>query len=302
MTKTRWVGLLALLLAAIVPASAQSLISGDITGTVTDSSGAVIVNATVTLTSIDEGGVHTEKTNSSGVYRFSLLKPGHYSVVVSQTGFEKAETNVELSVGQLLQANLALAVGTSAQTIEVSAEAGTVSTDPAQVTSFSAAEVALLPSAGGDITNIADTAPGVVVNTSGGYGNFTANGLPATSNLFTVNGENDMDPYFNINNSGASNLTLGSNEIQEATVTTNAYSGQFGQLSGAQVSYITKSGTNAFHGNGLYDWNGRDLNANDWFSNAQGEPRRLPTPTSGAPASVDPSSRTRRSSSSTTKP
>ena len=82
-------------------------------------------------------------------------------------------------------------------------------------------EVELLPNAGGDITNIAFGAPGVVVNGTGGYGNFTVNGLPATSNLFTLNGENDMDPYFNINNSGATNLTLGSNEIQEATVIAN---------------------------------------------------------------------------------
>ena len=92
--------------------------------------------------------------------------------------------------------------------------------------------MAQLPSAGGDITNIADTAPGVVVNGTGGYGNFTVNGMPATSNLFTVNGENDMDPYFNINNSGASNLTLGQNEIGEATVITNPYGGQYGQLRG----------------------------------------------------------------------
>jgi hypothetical protein len=54
--------------------------------------------------------------------------------------------------------------------------------------------------------------------------------------LFTVNGENDMDPYFNINNSGATNLTIGSNEIEEATVIANAYSGEYGQLSGAQVT------------------------------------------------------------------
>jgi hypothetical protein len=273
MTKTMMAGLLASLLLALTPAGAQSLTSGDISGTITDPSGAVIANAAVTLTSIDTGSVQNGTTSQTGTYRFSLLKPGVYSVVASQAGFEKAERKVELSVGQLLIADLRLAVGAASQTIEVSADAGTVSTDPAQVTSFTASEVALLPSAGGDITNIADTAPGVIVNTTGGYGNFTANGLPATSNLFTVNGENDMDPYFNINNSGASNLTLGANEIQEVTVTTNPYSGQYGQLAGAQVSYITKSGTNEFHGNGTYSWNGRDLNANDWFSNATGTPR-----------------------------
>ena len=77
-----------------------------------------------------------------------------------------------------------------------------------------------------------------------------------------------MDPYFNINNSGAVNLTLGSNEVQEATVVTNPYSAPYGQLSGAQVTLVTKSGTNAFHGNAQWCWNGRYMNANDWFSNA----------------------------------
>ncbi len=105
------------------------------------------------------------------------------------------------------------------------------------------------------------------MNTGQGYGNFSAYGLPATSNLFTVNGENDMDPYLNLNNSGATNLTLGKNEVQEATVISNAYSGQYGQQAGAQINYVTKSGTNQYHGNVLYQWTGRALDANDWFNN-----------------------------------
>ena len=140
-------------------------------------------------------------------------------------------------------------------------------------TPFTAMEMSQLPSPGGDISNIAQTAPGAVLNNQGGYGNFTINGLPGTSNLFTVNGENDMDPYFNINNTGATNLTIGSGEIQEATVIANAYSGEYGQLSGAQVTYVTKSGTNQFHGALQYWWNGRTMNANDWMNNNSGAPR-----------------------------
>ena len=107
----------------------------------------------------------------------------------------------------------------------------------------------------------------------GGYGNFTSYGLPATSNLFTVNGENDMDPYLNLNNSGATNLTLGKNDLQEATVISNAYSGQYGQQAGAQINYVTKSGTNQYHGNAEYWWTGREMNANDWFNNLNSVPR-----------------------------
>ena len=82
-----------------------------------------------------------------------------------------------------------------------------------------------------------------------------------------------MDPYLNLNNSGATNLTLGKNDVQEATVVTNAYSGQYGQQAGAQVSYVTKSGTNQFHGNAEYWWTGRAMDANDYFNNLNGTPR-----------------------------
>ncbi|HLJ49930.1 MAG TPA: TonB-dependent receptor [Bryobacteraceae bacterium] len=258
----------------VVPSAlSQSLTTGDIAGTITDATGAIIPNVAVTLKSLDTGAQQTTTTTSAGDYRFRLLKPGRYSVSVTQTGFQTAERTVDVQVGQLVSANLTLQIGQTTQTVEVLESAPLINTEPSMNTTYTETQVQELPSAGGDITNIAFTAPGAVVNPMGGYGNFTVNGLPATSNLFTVNGENDMDPYFNINNSGASNLTLGQNEIQEATVIANPYSGQYGQLSGAQVTYVTKSGSNTFHGNLSYWWNGRAMNANDWFNNFYGDPR-----------------------------
>ncbi len=82
-----------------------------------------------------------------------------------------------------------------------------------------------------------------------------------------------MDPYLNLNNSGASNLTLGSNEISDAVVVLNGYTGQYGRQAGANVNYVTKSGTNDFHGNAAWFYNDRVLNANDWFNNASGTTR-----------------------------
>ena len=254
-------------------ALAQSLLSGDISGTLTDPSGAVVPGAKVDLKSLDTGAAQSTTSGADGTYHFSLLKPGRYSVKVTQSGFQTVERSLDVTVSNVAQVNFTLTVSQATQTIEVSESVPLLNPEASNNTTFSSLEVELLPSAGGDITNIAFGAPGVVVNGTGGYGNFTVNGLPATSNLFTINGENDMDPYFNINNSGATNLTLGQNEIQEATVIANPYGGQYGQLSGAQVIYVTKSGTNSFHGNAQYWWNGRYMNANDWFNNAYGDPR-----------------------------
>jgi len=249
-------------------AAGQSLTLGSIAGRVTDPTGAVIATATVQLKSLDTGEMQTVSTSAEGTYRFNLLKPGHYEIAISVPGFAKTVRSTSVEVGQTSQIDVALEISKTAETIEVSAEAPLISTEPGVATSYTPEEVALLPTAGGDITTLAFTAPGAVVSQGMGYGNFTVNGLPGTSNLFTINGENDMDPYFNINNSGASNLTLGANEVQEATVITNPYSGEYGQLSGAQVSYVTKSGTNSYHGNAQWYWNGRAMNSNDFFANA----------------------------------
>ncbi len=159
--------------------------------------------------------------------------------------------------------------------VEVTGGAPLIQTEDANIsTSFSAKQVDLLPNGGNDLTAVANTAPGVQVNTSsgGGYGNFTAFGLPATSNLFTVNGNDENDPYLNLNNSGATNLLLGKNEIQETSVVSNGYTGQYGRMAGAQVDYATKSGTNSWHGNAQYFFNSGGMNANDWFLNQSGTP------------------------------
>jgi hypothetical protein len=260
--------IVATLLVLVTLAAAQSIVSGDVTGTVTDPSGAVVPGATVTLKNSDNGSSQTVTSNNAGVYRFSLLKPGRYVVTVNQAGFASVNQPAFVAVGQVTRADVKLNVNQSSQTIEVTAETPLVQTENGNVqSSFNTAQIEALPNPGGDITYVAQQAPGVAISTGGGYGNFTANGTPANSNLFTVNGNDEMDPYLNLNNSGASNLTLGANELSEATVTTNGYTGEFGRNAGAQVNYATKSGTNAFHGNALYYWTGAALNARDWFAN-----------------------------------
>jgi hypothetical protein len=258
-----------LLLFALISALAfsQSSTSGDINGVITDPSGAVVANAKVTATNDTTGQVLTVTTNGEGVYRFSFLQPGSYTVGATATGFQANSRKVQVGLGQSTTANISMVVSAATTTVEVT-------TSPLQVdnadnsTLFGSQQIAQLPNPGNDLSNVAQTAPGVVMNTGMGQGNFAANGMSATSNLFTLDGQNDNDPFLNLNNSGATNLLLGTNEVQEATVVTNGYSGQYGQLAGAQVNYVTKSGGNQFHGNAIYYWNGRTMNANNFFNNA----------------------------------
>ncbi len=259
---------------ASLPAAAQSLITGDITGVVTDPSGAAIPNATVTLKNSETGATQTRTTNGQGAYRFALLNPGTYTVTVQAQGFQSRQQNVAVAVGQASTVNTQLALASASQTVEVTAEGGIVQTDNGNVsTTFTPQQIANVPNPGNDLSYIVQTAPGAVMNTQSGYGNSAVYGLPATSNLFTVDGMNENDPFLNLNNSGATNLLLGQNDVQQATVVSNGYTGEYGQLAGANVNYVTKSGTNNWHGNLQYFWNGRILNANNYFNNQAGTPR-----------------------------
>jgi hypothetical protein len=263
-------------LLVILPGSllAQSVVSGDITGTVSDPSGAVISGATVSLKSAEMGVSQTDTTSASGAFRFPLLKPGKYTLSIAHGGFKGVSQTLTVAVGQASTVNFKLEVGSQAEVVEVTGEGSVLQTESAEITtSFNATQLGNAPNPGGDLTYVAQTAPGVLMNTQGGYGNFSAFGLPADSNVFTVNGMNEMDPYLNLNNSGATNLLLGVNDVSEATVVNNAYSGQYGQLAGTQVNYVSKSGTNSYHGNAIYNWNGRALNANSFFNNQSGAPR-----------------------------
>ena len=246
---------------------AQSIVTGAINGTVTDPSGAVIAGATVTLTSPATGESLTAESNASGGYSFGLVKPGTYTLAVTKSGFKTTTQSVQVDLGQTLVFNARLELGSGSITVEVTGQGPLLQTENANIsTSIETAEIENLPNPGGDLSNIAQTAPGVTMNTSGsGYGNFSAFGLPGTANLFTLNGNDYNDPFLNLNNSGASNLLLGSNEIQEVSVISNAYTGQYGRQAGAQVDYATKSGGNAFHGDAVYYYNSDGMNAGDYF-------------------------------------
>jgi hypothetical protein len=245
--------------------SGQTIVTGGLTGTITDASGATVEGANLTLKNVATGETFTATSSAGGVYHFALLKPGTYTLTVSKEGFKGASANATIQLGQVTSANIALEVGSTTTTVEVTSQGSLLQTENANITTeINSREIQEIPNPGGDITYLVNFAPGVASNnsTGGGFGNFSTYGLPATSNLFTINGNDYNDPFLNLNNTGASNLLLGGNEIQEVAVVNNAYTGQYGRQAASQIDYSTKSGTNAFHGDAIYDWTGRYLNAN----------------------------------------
>jgi Carboxypeptidase regulatory-like domain/TonB dependent receptor len=254
--------------------AAQTTTTGDITGVVTDPSGSIVPSATVTLKDETKGVTQESTTNAQGTYRFYLLTPGPYTISVTSAGFQTTSRRVDVAVGQVQTVGFQLTLGASSSSVVVTEAAPLLQTDNGDTsTTLNQQQIANVPNPGNDLTYIAQLAPGTVMNTMGGYGNVEAFGLPATSNLFTMNGMDDNDPFLNLNNSGASNLLLGSNEIQEADVVTNGFSGAYGSFGGMNVNYVTKSGGNDFHGNAVYYWTGRAMDANDWFDKAEGNGR-----------------------------
>lgn len=267
--------LFAIIFIGSVPlAFSQTITSGTVVGVITDSSGAVVPSAIVTIKQSDTDATRTATVNESGQYRFPFLKPGEYIISAQAVGLNTGTAKFNLLVGQEQSVNLVLQIESVQQSVTVTSTADLLQTENAnQVSTFSLKEVTNMPINGGDITNIAFTTPGLRLNVGGGNTNFNVNGLPFSSALFTVNGADINEPYNLNNKSGASNNTLGANDIQEAGVILNAYSAQYGRMAGAQVNYITKSGANQFHGNLAENYNDAILNANDYFNNLTGTPR-----------------------------
>ena len=236
--------------------------------------------ATVAIANLETGLRRSAKTDDAGRFNFPQLKPGTYSVKAEAQGFEPQQNdNVISGLGQKQTVDFTLKVARSNETVEVSSEAPLINPENANTsTTLNTSALEDLPNPGGDLTYPLQFSPGALINTAGsgndfvggtnGYGNVEFNGLPALSNGYIVDGLETNDPLTNLNSGLSTNLVLGLNSISEVTVNTLSYSVDQGRYGASQVNYVTKSGTNQFHGN-LYElWNGSLLNAADYFTNA----------------------------------
>jgi hypothetical protein len=251
-----------------------------IVGQVTDATNAAIPGATVTITNRETALQRSVKTDDEGRFNLPQLKPDTYSVRVEAAGFASQQNDhVLAALGQKQTVNFTLRVAQSNQTIEISSEAPILNPENANTsTTLNAHELENLPNPGGDLTYPLQFAAGALINTAGsgndfvggtnGYGNVEFNGLPALSNGYIVDGLETNDPLTNLNSGLSTNLVLGLNSISEVTVNTLSYAVDQGRYGASQVNYVTKSGSNQFHGN-LYElWNGSRFNAADYFTNA----------------------------------
>ena len=274
--------LLVLSVACLLPAAAraQGETTSAIVGQVRDTTTAVVPGATVTIANPETGLKRSAQTDAAGRFNFPQLKPGTYSVKVEAQGFEPRQNdNVVSGLGQKQTVDFTLKVARSSETVEVSSLAPLINPENANTsTTLSTPALEDLPNPGGDLTYPLQFAPGALINTAGsgndfvggtnGYGNVEFNGLPALSNGYIVDGLETNDPLTNLNSGLSTNLVLGLNSISEVTVNTLSYSVDQGRYGASQVNYVTKSGSNQFHGN-LYElWNGALLNAADYFTNA----------------------------------
>jgi hypothetical protein len=273
-----------LLLTAAYLLPAQALAQGETTsaivGQVRDTTNVVVPGASVAIANLETGLRRTAKTDDAGRFNFPQLKPGTYSVKVEAQGFAPQQNDYVISgLGQKQTVDFTLRVARSNETVEVNSEAPLINPENANTsTTLNASALEDLPNPGGDLTYPLQFSPGALINTAGsgndfvggtnGYGNVEFNGLPALSNGYIVDGLETNDPLTNLNSGLSTNLVLGLNSISEVTVNTLSYSVDQGRYGASQVNYVTKSGTNRFHGN-LYElWNGSLLNAADYFTNA----------------------------------
>ena len=267
------------LLALAPNADAQS-VTGQISGTVTDSAGAAIVAATVEVTSDLTKQVRLFRTDSDGAFLFPNLVPGGYSLHAAQPGF-KSYNRTGITVGgseKVALSGIRLDVGDVATSIDVTAETAHVATDSSDRTIVvNTTQIEDTPLAGRSYLGVLRTLPGVQVTTNadsrgfGSGGTGPINGGQSGAFLITLDGISNQDTGTVGSLSGL--LSPSVDAIGEVQVMVTNYSAAYGSRSGGQMNVSIKNGTAQFHGTAYYYMRHEQFNANEWFNNKLGNPK-----------------------------
>src|SRR5262249_630691 len=263
--------------------------TAQIQGQVTDPQKAVIPNAEVRIINQATGVERKTKTNDVGMFSVPFLEPGHYKITVQAQGFNTAiSDDLTLNVGQALASKFELKVGATEQTVTVRGGTPLVNTQDATVgTVVDRRFVENMPLNGRTFQSLITLTPGVVLVNSLDDGQFSVNGQRANANYFMVDGVSGNIAINSLNQPGQSEAGSApvlsafgciSNlfsvvALQDVGVQTSSFAPEFGRTPGAQVSIVTRPGTNEFHGS-AFDYVRNDVfDANDWFANRAGKPR-----------------------------
>jgi outer membrane receptor protein involved in Fe transport len=257
----------------------QSANTSALTGTVTDQTGAVVPNATVTATNVGTNATRTVTTGADGVYRIPLLEPGNYRVRISAQGFKTAEvTAITLNVTESVTLDRSLEVGAQTEQVTVEAAVETVQTATSTLgTTVTGNTITSLPLSSRNFTQVLGMSAGVAVDVSNGsaFGrgsqNMSVNGAAPEKNNFQMDGVAINNAAGNGNAADAGLYTgiaiPNPDSIQEFKIQTSTYDASFGRNPGANVNVVTKSGTNQLHGSLFEFFRNEKLNANDFFYN-----------------------------------
>ena len=266
--------ILFLFAAFVVPAISALAQTGttSLRGTVVDTSGAAIVHAKVTLSNPAQALERGTTTNSSGVYEFPALPPGTYLLTVEMSGFRKYEKrNLQLLVDSPGTSDVTLDVGSTSETVEVSAEPAAINTTDASLgVAFGENQVKQLPIEARNVPDLLSLQAGVTytgnrsdINKNVDTRSGAVNGAHSDQSNITLDGVDVNDETRGY--AFTSVLPVTPDSVQEFRVTTSNYNANEGRSSGAQVSLVTKSGTNRFHGS-AYEYHRNTLtSANDYF-------------------------------------
>ncbi len=186
--------------------NAQTTTSGSLAGVVTDPMSAVLRDADVFILDNAKGTTQSTKTDREGVYRFFFLAPGRYTLTVAHHGFREEKRSVDILLGPPVSVNISLALAKVSSEITVSDEAPVVHAEDGDTsTTLNQKQVSELPNPGNDLTYVAQTVPGAVMNTDGGFGSkFSVLGMPGFSYNFTVDGMSITENSLNIVRGGLS--------------------------------------------------------------------------------------------------
>ncbi len=268
-----------------VVAFAQSA-TATLSGSIEDQNGAMIPNVSIAVINLAQGFQRTTTTNGEGVFVVPLLPPGTYTIRVEHPGFTTSERrDVVLNVNDQVFIRIPLRVGSiTSQTVDIVERAALIDESPAVATIVDRQFVANLPLNGRSFQSLIALTPGVVLTRTAvqAQGQFSVNGQRANANYFTVDGvsanvaasastvpgQSGSGSLPALSASGGTNNLVSVDALQEFKLQTSTYAAEFGRTPGGQVSIVTRSGTDSFHGS-LFNYFRNDIfDANDWFANA----------------------------------